>query len=262
MARQGKPRDIHSACTTSLSLASVSPLAEVLFFRMIATADDQGRLSGDPRILKAEACPMREDINSTNIAPLLEELGHEKMIMLYNDSSSNSPIIQLCNWWTYQSQQWAYPSKYPPAPSWVDHLRYKKGGKVLTRNWPPTGEVSPEDVEEQEDSSDPLTKETPQDSVPVDSLPPAKETWEKVLEELQQQVSKTNYTTWLKSSQGIHWLTDGNEVTLLVGTPNAHIAQWLSKRFHSVTKKALAAVVGDAFISRDVEIQFTVWQST
>ena len=86
----------------------------------------------------------------------------------------------------------------------------------------------------------------------MDRLPPAKETWEKALGELQLQVSKTNYTTWLKDSQGVRWLTDENEV-FVVGVPDTFVAEWLSKRFHSLVKKTLAVITG-----RDIEVQFTV----
>ena len=87
------------------------------------------------------------------------------------------------------------------------------------------------------------------------SLPPAKETWEKALGELQLQVSKTNYTTWLKDSQGVRWLTDENNEVFVVGVPDTFVAEWLSKRFHSLVKKTLAAITG-----RDIEVQFTVRQ--
>ena len=89
------------------------------------------------------------------------------------------------------------------------------------------------------------------------SLPPAKETWEKALGELQLQVSKTNYTTWLKDSQGVRWLTEENNEVFVVGVPDTFVAEWLSKRFHSLVKKTLAAITG-----RDIEVQFTVRQPT
>jgi len=139
MPRQGKPRYIHPACGTSLSLASLSPLAEVLFIHMLANADDQGRLPGDPRVLKALVCPMRDEISRENVNSLLGEIESQKMLLRYDDSSE--PAIQLCNWWRYQSPQWAYPSRYAPPSGWTDHLRYKKEGKVHTLNWPPSGET-------------------------------------------------------------------------------------------------------------------------
>ena len=142
MPRQGKPRSIHPSCSTSLSLANLSPLAELLFYHMIANADDQGRLPGDLRVLKALVCPMREEITRENISVLLGEIANQEMIVRYNDS--DGPVIQLRNWWRYQQQQWAYKSRYAPPARWVDHLRFKRGGIVHTMNWPPTPETSSE----------------------------------------------------------------------------------------------------------------------
>ena len=142
MPRQGKPRLIHPACATSLSLANLSPLAELLFFHMIANADDQGRLPGDLRVLKALVCPMREEITRENLGTLLSEIELQNLVICYSDCEG--PVIQISKWWKYQTQQWAYRSQYTPPPGWTDHLRFKKGGTVHTSDWPPAGEASGE----------------------------------------------------------------------------------------------------------------------
>jgi len=80
-------------------------------------------------------------------------------------------------------------------------------------------------------------------------LQPARETWQKVLGELQIQVSKANYTTWLKNSQGISCQED----TFVVGVPSAFVAEWLTKRLYSLIRKTLAEITG-----RDIDVEFTV----
>ncbi|MCK4262590.1 MAG: chromosomal replication initiator protein DnaA, partial [Dehalococcoidia bacterium] len=77
----------------------------------------------------------------------------------------------------------------------------------------------------------------------------AKEIWQKVLGELQIQVSRANYATWLKNSYGISCQED----SFLVGVPNAFVAEWLTKRLYALVRKTLAQVIG-----RDVDIRFTV----
>jgi len=137
-----KARLIHPAAATSLSLAKISLAAELLFWRMIPQADDQGRLPGDPKILKAITCPIREEIPLENIPVLLKELEEEKLIICY---APNDETVQIAKWWDYQCPQWAYPSKHAPPVRWEDHCRYRIGGKVITINWPPgqgTGEVA------------------------------------------------------------------------------------------------------------------------
>jgi chromosomal replication initiator protein len=80
-------------------------------------------------------------------------------------------------------------------------------------------------------------------------LEPAREIWQRVLGELQIQVSKANYTTWLKTSQGISCQED----TFVVGVPSAFVAEWLTKRLHSLIRKTLAGIIG-----RDIDVKFTV----
>jgi len=135
MARQvnWKPRLIYPTCTTSASLNSKSALVEVLWWRLIACADDQGRLSGVPKSIKTEYVPFRPEIILENIPKLLDEL-KEDMIAVYG----NPPVIQILTWWDWEHPQWALPSFYPAMKDWIDHYRYcGPGRKIITLNWPP-----------------------------------------------------------------------------------------------------------------------------
>ena len=78
----------------------------------------------------------------------------------------------------------------------------------------------------------------------------AKEIWERALGELQLQVSRANYTTWLKNSYGVSHQNN----TFLVGVPNTFIAEWLTKRLHSLVRKILAQILGS-----DVDVQFIIY---
>ena len=77
----------------------------------------------------------------------------------------------------------------------------------------------------------------------------AKDIWERVLGELQLQVSRANYTTWLANSYGASF----NDGVFIVGVPNAFVAEWLTKRLSSLVKKTLSKIVG-----LDVNIQFSI----
>ncbi len=77
----------------------------------------------------------------------------------------------------------------------------------------------------------------------------AKEIWERALGELQLQVSRANYTTWLEKSYGISF----RRGVFVVGVPNAFVAEWLIKRLRSLVKKTLTQITG-----RDIDIQFIV----
>ncbi len=80
-------------------------------------------------------------------------------------------------------------------------------------------------------------------------LESAQEIWQKALGELQTQVSRANYNTWLRNSYGASY---GNGI-FVVGTPSAFVAEWLTKRLHSLVRKTLSGVLG-----AEMDVQFIV----
>ena len=78
---------------------------------------------------------------------------------------------------------------------------------------------------------------------------PAREIWQKTLAELQSQVSKTNYETWLKETIGISYQND----RLVVGAPSPFAIEWLEKRLHSLITKTLIGIAG-----HEVEVSFEI----
>jgi len=80
-------------------------------------------------------------------------------------------------------------------------------------------------------------------------LEPAKEIWERALGKLQIQVSKANYTTWLRNSQGLSC----QDNIFVVSVPNVFVAEWLSKRLYPLVRKTLVDITG-----KDVDVQFMV----
>jgi len=77
----------------------------------------------------------------------------------------------------------------------------------------------------------------------------AHDIWLKALGELQTQVSRANYNTWLRSTHGVSY--EGGLFT--IGTPSAFVAEWLTRRLCSLVKKTLTHVVG-----QDTEVEFVV----
>jgi chromosomal replication initiator protein len=80
-------------------------------------------------------------------------------------------------------------------------------------------------------------------------LEAAKTVWERVLGQLQLQVSRANYSTWLANSHGVRY----NEGVFVVAVPNTFVAEWLKKRLYSLLKKTLSEIIG-----LDVEVQFNI----
>jgi chromosomal replication initiator protein len=81
----------------------------------------------------------------------------------------------------------------------------------------------------------------------------AKETWARALGELQLQVNRINYDTWLRDSVGMNYETD----VFVVSVPNTFIAECLTKRFYSLIKKTLTIILG-----KNLGVQFVVQQPT
>jgi chromosomal replication initiator protein len=69
----------------------------------------------------------------------------------------------------------------------------------------------------------------------------AREIWEAVLGELQLQLTKTNYDTWLRDTVGLSYHGD----RFVVGVRSPFAIEWLEKRLHSLIEKTLIAITGN-----------------
>ena len=80
----------------------------------------------------------------------------------------------------------------------------------------------------------------------------AEELWSIVLGELQVQVSRANYETWLRDTKGLTLTND----TFVVGAPSTFATEWLSKRLTPLVRKTLTRVR-----QQDTDIRFTVLET-
>jgi chromosomal replication initiator protein len=77
----------------------------------------------------------------------------------------------------------------------------------------------------------------------------ANEIWEAVLGELQLQLTRTNYDTWLRDTIGLSYQGD----QFVVGVPSPFAVEWLERRLSSLINKTLISVLGD-----EVNVQFQI----
>ena len=77
----------------------------------------------------------------------------------------------------------------------------------------------------------------------------AQETWEAALGELQIQMSKPNYRTWLEKTVGLSY--QGNQ--FVIGVPNTFVAEYLDQNQRSLIEKTLIGLT-----HRDIKILFHV----
>ena len=132
-------RIVPQSWSTDPRLGRLSLKAALLFPLMWVNCDDQGRISGDPDEIKYATCPNIDHIAKADIPVLLKELEAQGFLKVY--TTSKTKATQMLDWWEEQRLQWAYPSRYPPAPGWADHLRYHPTPKeIITENWPPSGQ--------------------------------------------------------------------------------------------------------------------------
>ncbi len=82
-----------------------------------------------------------------------------------------------------------------------------------------------------------------------DRLESAKEIWQTALGKLQIQISKANYTTWLRDSQGLSC----QDNLFVVAVPNVFVAEWLSKRLYPLVRKTLVDITG-----KDIDVRFEI----
>lgn len=118
MARQW--RKLHSKLIHSKNLnmaAYDDPLAERLWFRMIAACDDYGRLPGDPWKLKSQIAPMLPE-SIAQIADAVAVLEKHDLLQLYD--VDDEPYLLLNHWFEYQDLKWfaVGAPTYPHPENW------------------------------------------------------------------------------------------------------------------------------------------------
>lgn len=127
-----KRRMIHSCIWESEDVGALTMMQRLLWVGLITTADDQGRGNAHPGLIRATIFPF-DEIELTEIANGIVALAKAGLIIYY--CSDEKAFYQIVKWWEYQKPQWAYPSKFPSPDEWIDKLRYREGGKIVTENW-------------------------------------------------------------------------------------------------------------------------------
>ena len=77
----------------------------------------------------------------------------------------------------------------------------------------------------------------------------AQEIWETALGELQLQVSKANYRTWLEKTKGLSY----QDNHIILGVPNTFVSEYLDKNLRSLIEKTLIGI-----LQSEVQVKFAV----
>jgi len=113
-----RPRRVPPEFCTDEVLESCSLVATLLMYRLVSQADDQGRLSGSTRAVRATCFPMRTQISERKVAAAITELAEAGFVIRYE--ADGRKFLQVDRWSDLQGR-WgrrAYPSRYPLPPGW------------------------------------------------------------------------------------------------------------------------------------------------
>lgn len=119
---QQRPRRVPPEFCQDELLEECSLLATLLLYRLISLADDQGRLPGHPKHVRATCFPMRSEVSEAKVAKALNELVRAGFLIRYD--VAGRAYLQIDRWFDLQGK-WAnrrvYPSRYPAPPGWEDY---------------------------------------------------------------------------------------------------------------------------------------------
>ncbi len=149
-AYQIRPRRIPPEFSTDELLEACSVLAALLLYRLMSQADDQGRLPGHPKYVRAVCFPMRSEVTERKVATAIDELVAAGFVIRYD--LKGRVFLQIDRWFDFQGkwgQRRTYPSRYPAPPGWThDWVTMGSDGEVRApgtqddRNVPPPSSLS------------------------------------------------------------------------------------------------------------------------
>lgn len=113
-----RPRRVPPEFCTDELLEECSPLAALALYRVISQADDQGRLPGSAKHIRALCFGMRPEATLKKVATAIDELVEAGFLIRY--VVAGRTLLQVDRWLDLQGKwgRHAYPSRYPAPPGW------------------------------------------------------------------------------------------------------------------------------------------------
>ncbi len=104
-------RILKESICASDNLNNLTPQEEIMFYRLLVTCDDYGRLDARPTILRSKCFPLKVDtIKNTDILEWLAALEKHQLLSQY--SVNGGTYLQILTWESHQQVR-AKRSKYP-----------------------------------------------------------------------------------------------------------------------------------------------------
>ena len=109
-------RIIKESICASEDLNKLSPMAEILFYRLIVNADDYGAYYGNASIVKSNCFPLKsDDIKCSQVEAWLDELQNAGLIIRYI-AGDERQYVQFVKWEKHQQTR-AKNRKFPELDS-------------------------------------------------------------------------------------------------------------------------------------------------
>lgn len=108
-------RTVRPIFFTSLTVASVSIRARLLFIGLFTHVDDAGRQVYEPRLVKAAIFPLDDDISAADVAADIEELHRAGLVSIYRVKGRE--YILVVGFLEHQRINKPTPSTLPAPPS-------------------------------------------------------------------------------------------------------------------------------------------------
>lgn len=80
----------------SATIDNLSPVAEILYYRLLVTVDDFGRYDARPAMIKSQCFPVKDSMTPEKCQKALQELADAGMILAY--SIDGKPYLQIQKW--------------------------------------------------------------------------------------------------------------------------------------------------------------------
>ena len=114
-----RPRRVPPEFCTDDLLEECSLLAALTLYRIISQADDQGRLPGSPKYIRALCFGLRPKVSEAAVSAAMGELVAAGFLIRYE--SRGRLLLQVDRWLDLQGKwgRHSYASRYPAPAGWV-----------------------------------------------------------------------------------------------------------------------------------------------
>lgn len=144
-------RVLKDSIKRSAQVDSLTWFEEVVFYRLLVTADDFGCMDGRPLLLKSELFPIKEGVTKKAVEDAINRLASVGLLQKYE--VSGMPYVCFPKWELHQRIRTKH-RKYPAPPEWSEAL-----DSNLQQIAADCGRLPPES--EIESESNPNPKENP-----------------------------------------------------------------------------------------------------